>query len=257
MRTRSKSGFSKPTKYGEIEAAGLFELGSAASKISGNDVLYVPRVFSYDSSSITMERLALEPVDGAALGSALAALHAVEPPPQCRFGYSMDGNIGLNAQINNVERISLDWATFFERYRLRPQIEGLHDGELREACERVAWCVRTNRVFDDLVLEDVVPRYLHGDLWNGNCGSVRRSRTIPCAFDPAFYFGHSEADLGIAHMFGMPNGFFTAYHAKNPQKPGFDKRAKVYELYHRMNHVRAFPGGGYEEGALALASSIM
>jgi fructosamine-3-kinase len=42
---------------------------------------------------------------------------------------------------------------------------------------------------------------LHGDLWSGNAGfdSTTSSAVI---YDPASYWGHNEADLGIIHMFG-------------------------------------------------------
>lgn len=36
---------------------------------------------------------------------------------------------------------------------------------------------------------------LHGDLWSGNIGSVDGQ---PSIFDPAVYYGHSEADFGMS-----------------------------------------------------------
>jgi fructosamine-3-kinase len=39
----------------------------------------------------------------------------------------------------------------------------------------------------------VTPSVLHGDLWSGNMASVDGK---PAVFDPATYFGHSEADFG-------------------------------------------------------------
>jgi fructosamine-3-kinase len=47
---------------------------------------------------------------------------------------------------------------------------------------------------------------LHGDLWSGNKGMALNRPGVeeasPAVFDPAAYFGHNEADLGIMHMFG-------------------------------------------------------
>ena len=45
------------------------------------------------------------------------------------------------------------------------------------------------------------PVILHGDLWSGNVGLDSKTRS-PVIFDPACYYGHNEADLGITHMFG-------------------------------------------------------
>lgn len=50
-----------------------------------------------------------------------------------------------------------------------------------------------------LLLHDIdpspVPVPLHGDLWPGNVAGG----TI---YDPAGYYGHGEADLGMTKMFG-------------------------------------------------------
>lgn len=43
------------------------------------------------------------------------------------------------------------------------------------------------------------PVPLHGDLWADN---VCHTSTGGVIFDPAGYYGHGEADLGIARMFG-------------------------------------------------------
>ena len=42
---------------------------------------------------------------------------------------------------------------------------------------------------------------LHGDLWSGNVGYDRITES-PVIYDPSSYYGHGEADLGIARMFG-------------------------------------------------------
>jgi fructosamine-3-kinase len=56
-------------------------------------------------------------------------------------------------------------------------------------------------------------------------------------FDPASFYGHDEYELGIATMFGgYAKPFFEGYHSLIPKKPGFDKRNKVYQLFHYLNH---------------------
>lgn len=45
------------------------------------------------------------------------------------------------------------------------------------------------------------PVILHGDLWSGNVG-YDVTTSSPVMYNPASYYGHNEADLGIMHMFG-------------------------------------------------------
>lgn len=67
-------------------------------------------------------------------------------------------------------------------------------------------------------------------------------------FDPASYYGHGEADLGIARMFGgesraryrlivgFSEGFYEAYHEVHEKsQPYYEERVKLYELYHHLN----------------------
>lgn len=51
------------------------------------------------------------------------------------------------------------------------------------------------------------PVILHGDLWSGNAG-YDEATCAPVIFDPASYYGHNEADLGITHMFGGTSIYF-------------------------------------------------
>ena len=46
-----------------------------------------------------------------------------------------------------------------------------------------------------ITVAQVRPCVLHGDLWSGNIGSVDGQ---PSIFDPAVYYGHSEADFGMS-----------------------------------------------------------
>jgi protein-ribulosamine 3-kinase len=51
------------------------------------------------------------------------------------------------------------------------------------------------------------PVILHGDLWSGNTG-VDGKTGLPVIYDPSSYYGHNEADLGIARMFGGQSALF-------------------------------------------------
>jgi protein-ribulosamine 3-kinase len=74
----------------------------------------------------------------------------------------------------------------------------------------------------------VTPAVLHGDLWSGNMASVDGE---PAIFDPATYYGHSEAEFGMSWCAGFSDAFYQAYFSVNPKQPGFDKRRDLYLVY--------------------------
>lgn len=101
---------------------------------------------------------------------------------------------------------------------------------------------------------EVVPALLHGDLWGGNVAECAEG---PVIFDPASFYGHSEYELGIAGMFGgFNNSFYSAYHAKIPQVPGFEKRNQLYQLFHYLNHWNHF-GGGYRGSSVRIMKNLL
>ncbi len=63
----------------------------------------------------------------------------------------------------------------------------------------------------------VKPSVLHGDLWSGNISGVDGE---PSIFDPAVYYGHSEADFGMSWCAGFSSVFYDAYHRVLPKAPG-------------------------------------
>ena len=63
----------------------------------------------------------------------------------------------------------------------------------------------------------VKPSVLHGDLWSGNISGVDGQ---PSIFDPAVYYGHSEADFGMSWCAGFRPAFYEAYHEVLPPQPG-------------------------------------
>ncbi|CCM04440.1 uncharacterized protein FIBRA_06620 [Fibroporia radiculosa] len=97
----------------------------------------------------------------------------------------------------------------------------------------------------------IQPVLLHGDLWSGNTGTDRKTGQ-PVIFDPSSYFGHNEADLAMARIFGgISAAFFEAYHENLPKSDPEDQyelRGDLYELYHYLNHTVLF-GGTYARSA--------
>jgi fructosamine-3-kinase len=99
------------------------------------------------------------------------------------------------------------------------------------------------------------PALLHGDLWGGNylCDQAGE----PVLIDPAVYYGHREADLGMTRLFGgFSREFYRAYDQEFPLKPGVEQREPLYLLYHVFNHLNLF-GSGYYGQAVDLIKGLI
>ncbi len=135
----------------------------------------------------------------------------------------------------------------------------------------------------------VHPCVLHGDLWSGNMSSVDGQ---PAIFDPAVYYGHSEAEFGMSWCAGFSRDFYAGYHEVLPQQKGRHchqlsqqlcgaltstsrkkgitesgvlssagaaARKQIYSLYHYLNHNNLFGGSYYyqcESTLSALTSGL-
>jgi protein-ribulosamine 3-kinase len=185
----------------------------------------------------------------ALLGQQLAQMHM--KGKESRFGFDMNNTIGATPQINDW---SEEWVEFFREQRLECQLQLIedryHDNELLSAAERII--EKLPHYFQGVA---ITPSLLHGDLWHANTAADKEGQ--PVVFDPSSYYGHSEADLCMAKMFGgFPPAFFEAYHAVIPQAPGFESRQKLYSLYHALNHYNIF-GVGYRKSCLQLLSELL
>ncbi|THH06792.1 hypothetical protein EW145_g3840 [Phellinidium pouzarii] len=85
--------------------------------------------------------------------------------------------------------------------------EGLEKRGSNVLCEKIA-SVRKTVIPYLLQPLRVDPVILHGDLWSGNTG-VDSTSGEPIVYDPSSFYGHNEADLAIARIFGgFPQTFF-------------------------------------------------
>jgi fructosamine-3-kinase len=190
-------------------------------------------------------------VDGgrdAALGRALAALHAVKGE---RHGWHRDNTIGTTPQANGW---SDEWATFFRDRRLVPQLAlaaaNGHRGKLQRDGERLA-----DRVPELLAGHRPAASLLHGDLWAGNAGQLEGG--VPVVFDPAVYYGDRETDLAMTELFGgFHADFYAAYREAAPLPAGYEVRRTLYNLYHVLNHLNLF-GAAYRKQAEAMIGELL
>lgn len=230
------------------EAAGLAALRAAKSG------LRVPEAIAFDDSSPGESFLVIEylhpgtrgPGFDEALGRGLAALHRCAD--RRGFGFESDGYCGATPQPNPWTH---DWPTFYRDHRIAHQVRlaksrGMPTDGLRAL----------DRLLDRLpslltASSDAAPSALiHGDLWSGN---LIASEDGPALVDPAAYFGHREAELGMMTLFG---GFsprvYDAYREAWPLFDGWRDRQDLYALYHLLNHYHLF-GGGYGDAAVRIA----
>ena len=232
-----KTNEGAPADMFAVEARGLAWLAEAPPVRDGT--LRVPEVLAVGERFLPLELLESGPRVAdfdARLGRGLAALHRAAP---AGFGLDHANYIGRLPQSNAPAE---DWATFYRRERLEPQ--------LAMATEKGLLSAGLRRRFDALfaALPERVgpaeaPARLHGDLWGGNLHVDAAGG--PALIDPAVYGGHREMDLAMMRLFGgFGRRVFDAYAEAWPLAPGHEARVPLYQLYPLLVHVNLF-GGGY------------
>ena len=177
-----------------------------------------------------------------------------EGEPQ--YGFPVPTFCGDVRQPNKFRR---SWADFYANQRLRTLLaecqkrNGHHKG-LQELVERTADEVVPRLLGDEHLGYDrdgngkgIYPVIVHGDLWSGNAGrgKISRSKSIASTsgqseevgdvvYDPAVCYAHSEYELGIMQMFGgFGTEFYEEYHRLVPKTEPADEyedRVALYEL---------------------------
>jgi fructosamine-3-kinase len=230
----------------EAEAAGLAALRAAGTS------LVVPRVITCsagDGGFIVLEDLPpgrRGPDFDEAFGRGLAELHRAT---DARFGFDSDNFCGATPQPNPRKD---QWVDFYREARLRHQLRLAASAGRLSASERS----RVERLADrlDAWIEEPAtgPSLIHGDLWSGNLHTTFDGR--PALLDPAVYYAHREAEIGMMTLFG---GFsaraLAVYDEALPLEAGWRDRNPLYQLYHLLNHLNLF-GGGYRADVLSVVA---
>ncbi|MBU2494155.1 MAG: fructosamine kinase family protein [Bacteroidetes bacterium] len=165
------------------------------------------------------------------------------------FGFYENNYIGANRQINIPQKEN--WIDFYWEHRLLYQFKLAERNGYVDSSFQKSFAEFEKRVPDILKGSEEKPSILHGDLWSGNY--IVDENGDPVLIDPAVYYGHREADLGMTKLFGgFDSDFYSSYNETFPLREGWEYRIDIYKLYHVMNHLNLF-GTGY----LSQAKSII
>jgi len=244
-------------KSNKVDLESMFEAESfGLQKIRETGTVHVPRVMGVGKDSersfLVLEFLELDSMNTDAygeLGDQLARMHTYPGPDT--FGFEIENTIGTTPQKNQWTE---DWVRFFAEQRLGFQLrlikENFEDTEVVSMGKKLL--DRLGLFFKGI---EITPSLLHGDLWSGN--TAANTQGHPVVFDPACYYGHHEAELSIAKMFGsFSQEFYEAYHSLLPRAYGFEERQIIYQLYHYLNHYNLF-GSGYRPACLGALQRLI
>jgi protein-ribulosamine 3-kinase len=234
-----KSHDRAPARMFQAEAEGL-----RAVQASGT-TLRVPEVVAIGAESAGRSFIVLEYLAGGrrgadfdeSLGRGLAELHRAT---SARFGFEADNFCGDTPQPNPWTGT---WVEFYAQSRLGYQLRLAADAGHVSGTERQQVDALISNLARWVGEPANGPSLIHGDLWSGNLHSDAEGR--PALIDPAAYYAHREAELGMMTLFGgFPPRVFTAYEEAFPLEAGWRDRNGLYQLYHLMNHLNLF-GRGY------------
>jgi len=230
------------------ESRGLRELASAQA-------VRIPGMIHSDANILILEFLPAATIQNRKhffehFGRSVARLHKRSAPV---FGFTEDNYIGSTVQKNLPQTDS--WREFYWSHRLLFQFRlaeknGYGDGHFR------SMFIAMEKRIEELIPDDgEPPALLHGDLWNGNYLCLEHDE--PAIIDPAVYYGHREADLGMTLLFGgFSDRFYAAYDEEYPLRKGWEQRMEIYKLYHIMNHLNLF-GEGYYGQVMTVMQKIV
>jgi fructosamine-3-kinase len=155
--------------------------------------------------------------------------------------------------INRTERLDPwtdRWVEFYAESRLGFQARLARDTGRLSSRESAALDRLISKLGDWIDEPADGPALIHGDLWSGNVHVAADG--APALIDPAAYYAHREAELGMMTLFGgFSSRVFEAYDDAFPLEPGWQQRNALYQLYHLLNHLNLF-GEGYKSSVMTL-----
>ena len=184
------------------------------------------------------------------LGRSLSELHLKHND---YFGFIFDNKIGSTPQKNATKKNIKNWADFYWNYRIKFQIDLAKKNNLLELEQYNNLMNLKDSIYRKLDIQ-IRPTLLHGDLWSGNYIATFSG---PYFIDTASYYGHSEADFALTHMFGgFSKEFYQSYQSRSPFEENHEERKPIYMIYHYLNHLNLF-GRSYLGGVLNCYQKII
>lgn len=228
------------------EVNGLIEIQKSKS-------IKTPQIIYYDDNILILEFIKSGRKNknfSELFGIQLTEMHRLKSD---KFGFYENNYIGSNHQINLP--LYSNWTDFYWENRLLYQFKlaekhGYVNSDFRKLFNQFESVYRN-------IIEgtEEEPSLIHGDLWGGNY-LVDESGN-PVLIDPAVYYGHREAELGMTILFGgFDSDFYSAYNEAYPLFDGWKERLDIYKLYHVMNHLNLF-GSGYLNQTLSIIKSYL
>jgi protein-ribulosamine 3-kinase len=235
-------------KYNPLTSNDMFiKEANGLKELAKTNAIRIPEVLSFDEDYILLEYLAT----GSRkknffedFGRSFAEMHKYT---SSEFGFYEDNYIGSNPQKNIPdENEKNDWVRFYFNKRILFQLQlaeklGNSTDTLRKGISKLE-----DKIEDIIGGSKEKPSLLHGDLWGGNYMVDENGNAV--LIDPAVYYGHREADLGMTKLFGgFSSEFYRAYNETFPLEDGYEYRENIYKLYHVLNHLNLFGGGYYSQ----------
>ncbi len=223
------------------EANGLKELRKA-------NAIKVPDVIALNDEILILEYIEIGKRQNnfsELFGIQLAKLHKYYTE---YFGFYENNFIGATPQIN-INRTK-NWSEFYWTERLLFQFRLAESKNLVN--DKLRKCFLEFEKIYPKIIEgtEEKPSLIHGDLWNGNFMVSVNGK--PVLIDPAVYYGHREAELGMTFLFGgFDRVFYEAYNIEYPLITGWQERIPLYKLYHVLNHMNLF-GTSYLSQAIEI-----
>jgi fructosamine-3-kinase len=231
------------------EAAGLNEMS-----LSGSSLIIPKVIWSKEADNfpglLLMEYL--QPANNISgfderLGRGIAQLHR---KTASAFGFYHSNYCGTTLQDNTWTD---NWPEFYAQRRIWSLVQQIKESRGMSLEELKTYEKLADRI-PALLVQQVEPSLIHGDLWSGNYMFTAGG---PALIDPACYYADREMELGMMQLFGgFSSAVWQAYQEEFPLPWKWKERIRLYQLYHVLNHQLLF-GGSYGWQALAIAKEYL